>query len=214
MCFSATSSFLLSGVLATIGSITLYKNRKPSLILFASIPLFFAFQQSCEGLVWLTLNNPQYALVHQMAIYAFLLFALPFWPVFMPLSLWVYEKDAHNKNYMLFFIAAGLFTAAFSSYHLLQSIPSATIAQHSIKYTYTTTTNVILGALHSLCYLIGVSGAFFSSSIYLARIIGVAGILSLAITLLFKWAAFVSVWCFFAAVLSVLVYVSVTREQR
>jgi len=53
MCFSAGASFTAGTLLTFAGTETLRKVHKPSQIVFASIPLFFAFQQFAEGVLWL-----------------------------------------------------------------------------------------------------------------------------------------------------------------
>ena len=57
MCFSATASFVASGVIASIGVATLRHVREPRALLFACVPLLFAVHQFTEGLVWLGLDG-------------------------------------------------------------------------------------------------------------------------------------------------------------
>ena len=57
MCFSAGASFAGGVIISAIGVATVLKVHKPSQIVFASIPLFFGFQQFVEGFVWLILQR-------------------------------------------------------------------------------------------------------------------------------------------------------------
>jgi CheY-like chemotaxis protein len=63
-------------------------------------------------------------------------------------------------------------------------------------------------------YIIPTVIPFFVSTANLARTIGVTLVMSLAATVVVQRDALTSVWCFFAAILSALVLVSVAREQR
>jgi hypothetical protein len=49
MCFSAVASFAGGVIISAIGVATVMKVHKPSQIVFASIPLFFGFQQFVEA---------------------------------------------------------------------------------------------------------------------------------------------------------------------
>ena len=60
MCFSPEASFAGGIIISTIGIATILKVHKPSQIVFASIPIFFGIQQIIEGVLWLTLPNPDY----------------------------------------------------------------------------------------------------------------------------------------------------------
>ncbi|MGL4543652.1 MAG: DUF6629 family protein, partial [Polymorphobacter sp.] len=57
MCFSATASFVASGVIGTVGVATLRHVREPRTLLFALLPMLFAAHQFTEGWVWLGLEG-------------------------------------------------------------------------------------------------------------------------------------------------------------
>ena len=57
MCFSATANFVGSGVLGTVGVITLTKVKHKRELLFAALPTLFAVHQFTEGFVWLGLDG-------------------------------------------------------------------------------------------------------------------------------------------------------------
>jgi hypothetical protein len=64
-----------------------------------------------------------------------------------------------------------------------------------------------------LAYALSTIVPFVVSSAQLARTIGLAIVLSLTLTALIERNALTSVWCFFAAMLSVLILVAVRREE-
>jgi hypothetical protein len=53
VCFSATANFVGSGVLGSIGVVTLSRVKHKRELLFASLPTLFALHQFMEGFVWL-----------------------------------------------------------------------------------------------------------------------------------------------------------------
>jgi uncharacterized membrane protein HdeD (DUF308 family) len=72
MCFSTEASFIGGTIISAIGVATVRNVHKPSQIVFASIPLFFGFQQIAEGFVWLSLQNPHYSGWIQPATYIYI----------------------------------------------------------------------------------------------------------------------------------------------
>ena len=74
MCFSANVSFAAAGALSVIGLLSVHAARhNKKMIPLAASPLFFAAQQACEGLVWITFaNGTTTGLLHNIGMYGFL----------------------------------------------------------------------------------------------------------------------------------------------
>src|SRR5579872_2083787 len=103
MCFSATASFAASAALLVISCITIYRTKAEGRkLMFAAIPLLFAIQQACEGLIWHSLSSNRSATIYT---YLYLSFVFMVWPLWMPISI-MRMNNVQNK---LFFIpiAAG-----------------------------------------------------------------------------------------------------------
>ena len=113
MCFSATANFVGSGVLGTVGAVTLTRVKHRRELLFASLPTLFAIHQFTEGFVWLRLDwtlSP--ALTHAMAA-AFMLYAQGLLPFLIPLDMWLFEPAARRRRRMLPFLVIGGGTALY-----------------------------------------------------------------------------------------------------
>src|ERR1700752_3489928 len=111
MCFSAAANFVGSGVLGTIGVVTLTKVRHRRELLFASLPTLFAVHQFIEGFVWLGLDgvlSPR--VTHNMGA-AFMLYAQGLLPFLMPLSVLLFEPNGKSRRRMVPFLALGTGTA-------------------------------------------------------------------------------------------------------
>ena len=98
MCFSAGASFGAGVVLSVIGIASLKKVQTPSQIVFASVPLIFSVQQITEGFLWLALSNPAFAFLQQFTTYTFLFFAQVVWPMWVPLAIFLLEKEDKSET--------------------------------------------------------------------------------------------------------------------
>src|ERR1700690_3561623 len=113
MCFSAVANFTGSGVLATVGVVTLTRVKHRRELLFASLPTLFAIHQFIEGFVWVGLDGivlPQ--VTHNMGA-AFMLYAQGLLPFLLPLSVLLFEPDGKSRKRMLPFLAIGTGTALY-----------------------------------------------------------------------------------------------------
>jgi len=208
MCFSPTTSFVAAGVLAGGGAVTLYKTTHPSRRMLACTPLLFAVQQCAEGLVWLTVGNPAHIFFTKLFSHVFLSFAFVVWPLWIPISLLIAEKKARAKKNLSFLIWWGAIVAAYGAYTLLSQSIGTRVLFCSIKYDIGSADAPMLG-IHLAYYVTAVVLPFFASSLRYARLFGGAVLLFLVLTYLFMQTTLTSVWCFFAAILSGIVFLMV-----
>lgn len=201
MCFSATASFIAGTALSATGVATLRKTETKSEIPFAAIPLFFGLQQIFEGLVWLSFSSGS-LILNKIAAHAFLLFAYVLWPIFIPFSVRLLEPDTSRKKLLSVFqiagIGAGLYLLFFMFYHPLVS----QIEHKSIVYFL----HLPYGFAVTSLYVLVTCGSLLFSSHKIINIFGILAAMSFAVAYYFYTVALVSVWCFFAAILSVVIY--------
>lgn len=213
MCFSATASFGAAAALGAIGVVSLRKAAEPSHIPFAFIPILFALQQVSEGVLWLSLTHDHLVAWKQPATYFFLFFAQFLWTWWIPWSLYKMEKQEMRKNllYATFFL--GLCCSAMLGYRLYLYGVYAGIEQHHIRYDIGTTKP--LKMFSSALYVISIIVPFFISSVARVRIPGILLVISIFVTRFFYKEYFISVWCFFAALLSVsIIYVLISARSQ
>ncbi len=134
MCFSAGASFTGGAVLSAIGIVTLKTARDPSQKLFAGIPLFFAFQQFAEGVVWLTLRSGGNYQIQAVAVYTFLLMALVIWPVMIPLAVLRIEEVKKKKQWITWILFTGGVLSAYYLYCLMSFNVTPLINEFHIQY--------------------------------------------------------------------------------
>jgi hypothetical protein len=214
MCFSATASFALSGVLTVAGVASIARNSSEPHRMFAALPLIFAGQQAAEGVVWLTSENPGQATLQRIAVAAFLGLALIIWPIWLPMSLQRIERNPARRRVLTGMIWFGGIVAVSALVLLMRTRPVAVIAGHSMRYDRSGAMGFARDLLVLLAYVVATVGPLFVSTASLTRTIGTTLVLSLVATALIERGSLTSVWCFFAAILSGLVLIAVGREQH
>lgn len=209
MCFSAEASFVAAGTLGTIGALTLTKVKSPKEIALATIPIFFAIQQLIEGFIWLS-PEPGPALT-----YGFLSFAYVIWPIFVPLAFYLVEPKKKNKQRLKYLVYIGILVGIVLMIDLSIHRPVATIYHNSIHYGLVDSDpNPLTVAITIALYLTAVcANGLFSSFKYL-RIFSLLTLISLIATLIFYFNSWQSVWCFFAAVLSITIYLHYSASSK
>lgn len=200
----------MAGVLIAIGGASIAGADKPRRF-FAAMPLVFAAQQAAEGVVWLTIDAPAHATLHRAAVFGFLAFALVVWPTWVPWSLRVAERDAARRKWLTRLTWAGLVVSVGAVVLLAWWKPGAYIEGHSVHYNFGVPTGTVSHVLLVVAYAAPAFVSFFVSSIELSNVFGAALVLSMGAALFIRAEALTSVWCFFAAGLSVLIFVAVRR---
>ena len=206
MCFSAEASFGLSVALLSGGAYcvknALSKNRL--LLPVAIIPLLFAIQQFSEGWVWIGLRWENAELVRIFAL-VFLAFAIVFWPFWVPFCAFV-TGNRKEKILFGFLSALGLVVGLGVYVPLFINVdsPVADVINHAIHYNVTRSTmfQFVPVLLWEAMYIAIIASPLFASNDTKILYLGIAIVLSAAISYLVFWFAFASVWCFFAALLS------------
>ena len=214
MCFSAAGSFGVATVIAGIGVVAIAQKKAPSHRMLALVPLVFAAQQVAEGIVWMTIGHSGQAGLQILAVAVFLGFALVVWPMWVPISLWMAEKNPSRRRALAVLSWIGIGVGAYAGFLLAHGRPSAHVAGHSIAYSYSETGPALVLALYLPAYVLPAVVPFFVSTVSRAKLMGTVLAGSLLATFMVERQALTSVWCFFAAMLSVLVVVSIGKDHR
>jgi hypothetical protein len=201
MCFSSTASFTAAGLLLPIGLATLWRVQKTNQIAFAAIPLLFSFHQWLEGMLWLSFADAG-RVPHFILVQAYSLFSQVIWPIYIPVAVLLLEPVRWRRKLLFAIAIAGAAVSVFLLYYMLNRPVRAVIDSQRIRY--------IFPHFHvftaSGFYLLGVCVAPLVSSHAYVRMFGAFITVSLAVTVIFYNHWFISVWCFFSAVLSATVF--------
>lgn len=198
MCFSAQASFIASGAIAAIAVATIRKAKLKQEIPLALLPLFFSIQQFIEGLQWMSDKTSLYSLVLG---YAFLFFAFLFWPTFIPLSIFLVEKNPSRKKAIGVFLLIGIGVSATLLFFLIKNPLNIAITNQCLNYIIETP--IPFGIVP---YILATVGSCLTSSRRTLQWFGFVIFISLFASLKFYSATFGSIWCFFSAALSVIIY--------
>jgi hypothetical protein len=200
MCFSATASFTASAMLLAAGVATWRMAARSSERPLAALPLLFGVQQLSEGLLWSGVAAPQAAPALTW-IYAF--FSHVLWPVYVPIAVWLVEAQRGRRRAIAAHAVCGLLLGSGLLASLLGDPLVATAVGGHIEYT----NGALYGPAVMLSYLAVTTGSLLISSRPWIRLFGLAAFASflLAYAAYARWV--VSVWCFFAAALSGIVWV-------
>jgi hypothetical protein len=211
MCFSAEASFAGGVLISAIGVAVITKVHKPSQLLFASIPLFFGLQQFTEGVLWLTIPNPEYIVLQKFATHMFLVMADALWPFMIPLSVLLMEKNAKRKKIIWYLFVAGLSVSIYYTFCLIFLNVTPQINGYHIQYNSDFPDIIAIPAF--IVYLIATITPLFVSSIQRTHLLGILMFFSCLVTAIFFTQFLTSVWCFFAALISAVIY-WILRDSR
>ena len=208
MCFSAEASFGLSAILLPAGAYCVWSavERKKALLALAIIPLGFSAQQFCEGLAWTGIDQGDLDLARRAAFF-YLFFALAFWLFWIPFCAFLTAENARNKGILACFAFLG-FAGGVVLYLPLLLNPEVlilTVRSHSIFYDITQSAMYQMLPLiwWRILYLVIVAIPMVVSPSQGFLLFGIALLVAAVVSQFIYWYAFTSVWCFFAAILSV-----------
>jgi hypothetical protein len=212
MCFSATVSYSAAAMLVTTGLYAMRQTRRrhPPYWMWALVPVFFGVQQAFEGRVWQMLDagNTSAAVSHALGFHFFSHFLWLWW---LPLASYLVEPGEMRKRVIAGCAMFGAFAGTLV-YSVMLSHPewmSVTVREHSILYGFSVPyrSSIHLPLTPAALYALTILVPLFISSHSKIRVFGVLVVLSMILASEIYDYAYVSVWCFFAAVLSLyLVY--------
>lgn len=203
MCFSATASFGAGVILSTIGIAAIKKAQTRNEMVFASIPLIFSVQQFSEGVLWLAFLNPGLTSLQTGMTYVFLFFAQIVWPLWVPLAILLLEKEKRSKRTLRVLVAIGIVVSGYLAFCLLNYPVQASVLGRHISYSqkYPAALSAYGGGLYILATIVPP----FFSSVKKMWTLSTAIAISYVMTAIFYTDYIISVWCFFASVISIAV---------
>lgn len=208
MCFSATASFVSGTALLATGFVTGQRAGRAAALPFAWMPAVFGIQQLIEGGLWLTFESGNTALSRVLTpLYS--LFSQVIWPVYVPLAVLLLESTPWRQKVMAVIACAGAMVSAFLLYSMVTVEVTAQVEAHHIAYVFPHFHTWLASAL----YVLGACASPLLSSHRTVRLFGVAATASMVVTAIFYSQWFTSVWCFFAAMLSAVIWFHFPKSE-
>ena len=209
MCFSATASFIAGTSLCVIGVATLKQTKASAEVPFAMIPLIFGIQQLIEGTIWLSFNH-DIPISRQVMTYLYSLFSHFVWPVYVPFAIGIMEIVRWRKKALLVLLVLGVTVGIFLLYWITAGPLKAEVVSHHMVYISPHFYSIPVMIL----YFTATCASCFFSSHGFVRLLGVLLVLSLIAAQIAHSLALVSIWCFFAAILSLVIYLHFKIRNR
>lgn len=218
MCFSATASFATAAVLVPTGAFTIQRawTTDRRYLAIGALPLLFGLQQFSEGMVWMGGAYQAPALVATFSL-AYMFFAWFLWPVWVPFATFFTEPARRKPLYLLFAIAgATLGGLQYVPYFAHDGWLVTTFLGRAIAYGGTELLDFVIGrtATYTIYLAIIIAPLLIASDRRL-RVFGVLVGLVFVTTYLFFRHAYISVFCFGGALMSLyLVYMILRLDRR
>jgi len=178
-------------------------------LLFAAMPCLFAFHQFIEGFVWLGLGGTLSPAVTHNAGAAYVLYAQGLLPLLLPLSVLLLEPTLKLRRQMLPFAILGGALTLYMLWGLIAYPLQISVQDNSIVYINAITTTTLIAIL----YVIATCGSLFFSGFRDLITLAWLNLVGLLVVMLVKRYAFTSVWCAYAAVVSVIIYFFFRRSR-
>jgi hypothetical protein len=208
MCFSATASFSAAAVIGSVGIVTLRSAAaKPDyrILALAAFPVLFALQQVVEGLLWLDLAAPAPGALRGVLVHAFQGYAEVFWPTFAPLAALLIERERGRRILISICLVIGIALSAYLLVAMIGHPYQASVGEGHVVYR------------NDFHYPTGIEAPYVVATTLSLLLSSAKEVQRLALVILIGFAvayisfhhAYISVWCFFAAIASVMVYLYV-----
>lgn len=210
MCFSAEASFAGAAVAGAIGVATLTQLRRPRDLVYGSLPLAFGVHQLVEGLTWQQLEACGLPTTSGWTVRLWVVFAWALVPLWVPLGVWLLEPDPRRRRWMGPLVGLGLVMLVVLGGGALRPELSVRSVHGYLDYALPFEYPVPLATAYVLVTCL----TPILSSYARIRWFGIANLVAIAVTLVIEHQGFASIWCFFAAWLSLLVYLHFRDVRR
>ncbi len=214
MCFSSNASFIAGAALMVTGVAAVRKTNNVKQLPFAAIPLIFSLQQISEGFLWRSFSNSELSHLSNVFTYAFVVFAQVVWPVWIPFSILLLERKQTAKKILKIFLITGALVSAYLFFCLVNYPVNSYFADNHIFYQldfphndYKWFSGIFYVSATVLPMLVSRQGIWM-------KMLGIGILLSLLISGLFFRDHVISVWCYFAAILSVIIFVIIRKTNE
>jgi hypothetical protein len=205
VCFSATASFTAAAVLLPAGGLSLYRawcgDRR--YLALGALPLLFGVQQLFDGLVWRAGDVGDADAVTRFSL-AYMFFSWLAWPIWVPVATYFVEPARRRPWYLLFAVVGGVLGGLqYVPYFAHQGWLVTRFLPHAISYGGTQLLDFVIGRVgtYSL-YLSVIIVPLLLSTQRDVKIFGVLVAFVVVVTYTFFQYAYVSVFCFGGAIMS------------
>ncbi len=209
MCFSVEADVVAGAALLPLGVFALREVRQANEVPFASLPLLFSLHQLVEALVWGGADGNVPSGVQHAATLTYVVFALVVLPTLVPTAVLLLEPRRARARVAIF-VVLGVVVSVALLVGVLSGPVGVTVHPHALEYS----TGVQHGAVWAALYVVAVIGPSLLSGHRSIVAFGVLNLVGLLVVAAVYAQAFASLWCIYAACVSVLVVVHLVLRRR
>jgi Family of unknown function (DUF6629) len=209
VCFSAEADFVSGAVIGAIGIATLTQVERPRELPLAVLPLAFALHQIAEGFVWRDLDSGL-ARSAGVPVYLYLAFAWVVLPIFVPFAIMILEPPGWRRRAIGALVVIGTIAGTYLAVAVVRGDVSAHAVEHTIQYGGAGRFATAATAL----YIVATCGAPLLSGFRAIVWFGVANVVAVAAFATIQAEGLTSLWCTWAAVVSVLIFLQFVFWRR
>jgi len=180
---------------------------------FAMLPFLFGLQQLIEGGVWVSIDAGEEEITHALAL-GFLFFSHVFWLGWIPYSAYLTESSQRLRQGFLLIAMFGLLFGAVMFVPMLfnAELLTVSVVKHSIDYKLRIISDgYVSQQFITIVYMMIILVPLLLSTDRFHRVFGVLVTISSFVTWIFFGWVFLSVWCFFAALVTLYIFFMITR---
>jgi len=211
MCFSATASFAGAAVITGAGVVALTMVSDKRQIPYAALPLGFGIHQFLEGMTWLQLDGTSGTALSGFAVHLWVFFAWAFLPFYVPFAVWFMEPDPTRKRLLLVPWVVGSALAIYMTIQALQPEIQVLVIEHNLDYHLDVPFPAIVVAAP---YVFATCIGPMLSTYRWVIAFGIANFLAMGAAALIEARDYSSIWCTFAAFLSLMIVGHFVNERR
>ena len=200
--FFIVANFTLAGILLVIGVLTLKKVSRPAELVFASLPLLFGLHQFTQGFVWLGLYHIVSPRALHVASMLFVFYAQAILPFWVPLAIWLLEPRGPRRQTIAVLLVVGGLLMAYVAWGLLRQPTQVFVSHYSLVYLNPHTRHLWV----ALIYILTTCGSLMLSRSVAIQLFGLLNLLGLLLVYLIAQYSFTALWCLYAALVSVILY--------
>lgn len=201
-------------MLAVVGGFAVHGVTARREIPLAVMPLVFSVQQLAEGVVWLAWSGGGDSGMVRIPAYLFLFIAQVWWPIWIPLSALCLEKRLPQRQALMFLFALGAALSVYLAGCLIYVGTTVEVTGQHIRYRCDYPAGMF--AISCLVYgAVTIIPALVCGSRFMP-VLGCAIAASYIATEISYDYYVISVWCYFSAIISVLVLLVLgsTNDER
>jgi hypothetical protein len=211
VCFAPEADAAVGLIAVAIGVDAVRHVSAPRQIPLAALPLLFGVHQLTEAFVWWGLQGHVAEAVERAAIWAYLLFAFAFLPVLLAVAVWLIERSHTRQRAIAAFGVLGLTVGLVLAAAMFRAPINAAIQGHHIVYQLEGLDN---GGRWTALYVVATCGVLLASSYRDIEVLGALNLVAVPVLMWLTISGFVSLWCFWAAIVSIAIALHLRRTQR